>query len=170
MKSSAVNEHTSEMNQKFLNFQFSSVYIELFEVTSLVSKILAFPVAYYIAIDLLGTVFTCFEIISNANSWQQSDVAMTMFVMNLQFMAYSVAALGTCSIATNESRSLAIELLSFAGQKKLKKVQVIVGQMEHMQVTFSCGLFAFNLGVFMMVSRWFNLWKFLMVHVIFELV
>ncbi|KAG5669275.1 hypothetical protein PVAND_017165 [Polypedilum vanderplanki] len=151
------NEEIQKIDQKKI-IKFSKLHFQLCEIVDLINLVFMFPFAIFLASNLTGMTFMCFQLFESY-LFINSNLLGTLIFVILWNGFLSIAILYfifKCSKTTIDGK-LSYEIVNKTLRKesdgKLKnRLRIIKQQIWHKEIIFSCGLFEVNFGVILMVS------------------
>jgi hypothetical protein len=150
-----------------LNFKSSNIKIvsksfaQLCDLIEIFNRIFIMPILIFITQLIIGTTFTLFDIfstISSANMLSENInysilTLQWWLLMNIQIIFFICCCGLTLTEAKNFRKNLYKNLRVVKSLKERKKFEILILQVKHNEIKFSCGIFEFKWETIQMVRK-----------------
>jgi hypothetical protein len=132
--------------------QLASLYLNLFDLITLVMKVFSFPIMFSIGYNISGGVFSLYEVfsvLSRPNVTRQQIGFCMIVTAWLPNAVLSCLIEASCCVAAADEGMKTMKILKHVlnredDEKVKRKLKLFLLQVFHSRPVFSCGLFEFN--------------------------
>jgi hypothetical protein len=135
---------------------------KLSEIIEDSNRIFSFPMALVMGVCIIGSTFSSFEIYDmfvTEKTFSQILYGAGTSIVSFHYEVHVMIAVASCRMVKAKERGIVERLHGemMSGRKSFRnkrRIQLLLLQMEHEDVQFSCGLFEFNWKIVITVSCW----------------